>query len=43
MTHPYSVADILEARIRALIALGYSEDDAIVIVLETYEETAGPA
>ena len=36
MSQPYSVADILEARIRALIALGYSEDDAIVIVLETY-------
>jgi uncharacterized protein YoaH (UPF0181 family) len=32
----YSVADILEARIRALMALGYSEDDAVVIVIETY-------
>jgi hypothetical protein len=36
MNTPYSVADILEARIAALIALGYSEDEAVVIVLESY-------
>lgn len=37
--HPYSLAEITEARIQTLIALGMSREDAEAIV----EETAGPA
>lgn len=37
MSQPYSYFDILEARVRALIALGFTAKEAAQIVAETYK------